>query len=81
MSVETVVFDAGARYGVHPTWENYAAELRYLMFDSDPEESARLCSKYQGNADIYVEATALGHQVGRSTMNVLRHRGQSPFFS
>lgn len=81
MTVETVVLDAGARYGIHPTWKSFDAELRYIMFEPDPKESARLREKYQSNSSVRVEASALGDRKGQSVMNVLRHHGQSSLFA
>ena len=52
MTVETVVLDAGARYGIHPTWNNFGGELRYIMFEPDPAESTRLRTKYQKNSSV-----------------------------
>lgn len=80
MTVETVVLDAGARYGIHPTWKNFGGELRYIMFEPDPKESVRLRSKYQKYPSVRVEACALGDRKGQSVMHVLRHHGQSSLF-
>lgn len=81
MSVETVVFDAGGRYGVHPTWRNFGGELTYIMFEPDQEESKRLAQKYYDDARIRIEACALGETHGESLIHVLSHRGQSSMFS
>jgi FkbM family methyltransferase len=81
MTVETVVLDVGARYGIHPTWRGFGGELRYIMFEPDPVESTRLSQKYRERSDLKVEAVALGERRGQSLMKVLRHRGQSSMLS
>lgn len=81
MTIETVVLDAGARYGIHPTWKNFGGELRYIMFEPDLEESTRLRAKYLNNSSVQVEATALGDRKGQSVMHVLCHHGQSSLFA
>ncbi len=80
MTIETVVIDAGARYGIHPSWKNFGGELRYVMFEPDSAESIRLRLKYQNNSNIQVVASALGDRNGQQVMHVLRHHGQSSLF-
>ncbi|MBN2781757.1 MAG: FkbM family methyltransferase [Campylobacterales bacterium] len=58
-NIETVVIDAGARYGLHPTWKPFKGELSYHMFDPDTDETDRLKHKYfddEGRVFIYDQA-------------------------
>ncbi len=72
----TQVIDAGARYGLHPTWRAYDAPLGYHMFEPDPAEAERLRAKYSSQADsIVVHQMALGETAGTVTLNIMRHRG------
>lgn len=77
----TTVLDAGGRYGVHPTWKGFGGELRYVMFEPDRDEAARLAAKYRHRPEVTVEAQALGAEPGCLTLRVLRHRGQSSAFA
>ena len=72
----TAVVDAGARYGIHPTWRGVEAPLAYTMFEPEPREAARLAAKYANRDDVTVEAKALG-AVPDSTLTlwITAHRG------
>lgn len=76
----TVVLDAGARYGMHPTWKAFQGDLRYVMFEPDRDEAARLARKYSGRPAVEVVAKALSDQPGTLTIHSLRHKGQSSVY-
>ncbi len=81
MSVKTTVLDAGARYGIHPTWKGYGGELNYVMFEPDREEAQRLAQSYaQSRPDVRVENKALGESSGELEMQIYRHHGQSSHY-
>ena len=42
----TVVLDIGARFGPHPSFNNYEAPIRYILVEADPEEADRLAAVY-----------------------------------
>lgn len=71
----TTVVDAGGRYGLHPTWAGFPGRLRYVSFEPDPEEAARLAQL--GLPDFEVHALALGNRDGEATLSMTRHRGCS----
>lgn len=74
----TVVMDVGARYGMHPTWRNYAGKIKYLMFEPDTEEANRL--RTQLDKDTFeIFETALDSEEGERTFHLLKHRGLSSF--
>jgi FkbM family methyltransferase len=77
---ETLVVDAGGRYGVHPSWQSFQGDLRYFLFEPDVTEATRLAQKYAPAQNIQVVAQALGEKPGQVTINVLRHHGQSTVF-
>jgi FkbM family methyltransferase len=79
-AVETLVVDAGGRYGIHPSWQDFKGDLRYFLFEPDVAEANRLAQKYAGARNIEVIAQALGDKPGNVTINVLRHHGQSTVF-
>lgn len=73
-----VVVDAGARYGVHPSWRGYDAELLYFAVEPDAEEAARL----RANApfeDYVVIEDALDAQDGERDFHLTKHRALSSF--
>ncbi len=70
------VVDAGARYGMHPTWRGVEAPIRYTMFEPEPGEAERLAAKYRDRADVEIVAKALGQVPdGRLTLWLTAHRG------
>lgn len=72
----THVVDAGARYGIHPSWRGFEAPLAYTMYEPEPQEAARLAAKYAGRAEVTVLPRALG-SVPDSTLTLwlTAHRG------
>ena len=76
---QTTAADVGARYGIHPTWNNYDAPIRHIAFEPDPEEAARLRDIYDqtGNFIYEVEETALDAKKGKRDFYLLKHRGLS----
>jgi FkbM family methyltransferase len=72
------VIDAGGRYGLHPTWKPFRGELRYVLFEPDATEGARLRDKYAARADeIVVEDQALAERDGSLTIHFFRNRAMS----
>lgn len=65
---------------MHPSWQKYEGEIRYVLFEPDTREAQRLAEKYAGAKSIEVVAQALSEKPGHLTINVLRHRGQSTAF-
>lgn len=75
----TVVADIGARYGMHPSWNGFDAPMRYIAFEPDAEEAARLRTIY-GKTPVFsyeVHETALDKQKGTRDFHLLKHRGLS----
>lgn len=76
--VATTVLDAGARYGLHPSWKPFTGELCYLLFEPDQEEAKRLRVKYRARKDeIVVEAKGLLDRNGKATIAIFRNRAMS----
>jgi FkbM family methyltransferase len=74
----TTVLDAGARYGMHPSWRNFCGDLRYIAFEPDPEEAERL-RKHNDECSMEVVESALYNRVGEFDFHLLAHRGMSSF--
>jgi len=74
----TTVVDIGARYGMHPSWNGFGGDMRYIAFEPDSEEAERL---RQANCDgkfEVIEAAVLNKE-GEFDFNLLVHRGMSSF--
>lgn len=77
----TIVADIGARYGIHPSWNDFQAPLRYIAFEPDSEEAARLRTLYDQTRWFQYEVmeTALDRESGERDFHLLKHRGLSSF--
>jgi FkbM family methyltransferase len=77
----TIVADVGARYGIHPSFRRYDAPMRYLAFEPDADEAARLRGAGRGGPHMNYEVfeVALDRQSGVRDFYLLRHRGLSSF--
>lgn len=75
---KTTVLDAGARYGMHPSWDPFLGEMEYLAFEPDTEEAVRLRENNDPAVFKVIEA-ALYHKAGVFDFNLLKHRGMSSF--
>ncbi len=69
-----VVVDAGARYGLHPSWEPAAAIAQFHLFEPEPVEAARLDDKYSGMPNIEIHNMALDQQPGVLKFELRQHR-------
>jgi len=76
--LKTTVLDAGARYGMHPSWNNFLGEMEYLAFEPDTEEADRLRENNDPDVFKVIEA-ALYNKTGVFDFNLLKHRGMSSF--
>ena len=54
-----VILDAGARYGLHPTFESLKELAEFHLFEMDETECERLQKKYREQKNITVHPTAL----------------------
>jgi FkbM family methyltransferase len=69
-----VVVDAGARYGLHASWEPVAAIAQFHLFEPEPVEAARLDDKYSGRPNIKIHNMALDQQPGVLKFELRQHR-------
>lgn len=58
----TTVIDAGAHYGMHPSWQAFGGDLQYFAFEPDEEEARRLGGQRRESFEVI--ARALGRQAG-----------------
>ncbi len=74
----TTVIDAGARYGIHPTWRQYKAPIYYYAFEPDETECENL-KKIESSKWFSVYNLALYDSKAIKPFNITRHRGLSSF--
>jgi len=74
----TTVIDAGARYGMHPSWSGYGGDLLYFAFEPDRDEADRIRTQ-SPRPGFEVIPKALSREGGERNLHVTRHRGCSSF--
>lgn len=74
----TTVVDIGARYGMHPSWNGFGGEVKYIAFEPDAEEAERLRQTNKNNSFEVIEGAVLDKE-GEFDFNLLVHRGMSSF--
>ena len=72
-----LVVDAGARYGLHPSWRDTRDICEFHLFEPEPIEANRLKLRYQDSENIFVYAKALAAENGQRTLTVRSHPGLS----
>jgi len=78
--IECVVVDAGARYGLHPSWAEMRGIVRFHLFEMDPSEAARLTAKYAKEPTITVHPLALFSSETEIQFNVSQHRALNSMY-
>jgi FkbM family methyltransferase len=74
MSIKCVVIDAGARYGLHPSWAELRGLVEFHMFEMDGQEAERLQRKYRNDPLIAVYPLALYSSDTTLRYRVSHHR-------
>ena len=72
-----IVVDAGARYGLHPSWRDARDTCQFHLFEPEPIEANRLKFRYQDSKNIFVYAKALAAKNEMRRLTVRTHRGLS----
>jgi FkbM family methyltransferase len=78
--LDCVVVDAGARYGLHPSWAELRGIAEFHLFEMDEDEAARLTKKYEGDARITVYPIALYSSDSTLKFRVSEHRALNSVF-
>jgi FkbM family methyltransferase len=77
-TIETIVIDAGGRYGLHPTWKSFSGELKYYLFEPDIIEAQRLIKKYANRSDeITIVDNALLDKECMTNLFIFHNRAMS----
>jgi len=69
-----VVVDAGARYGLYPSWEPAAAIAQFNLFACELVEAARLDDKCSGMPRNQIHNMAIDRQPGMLKFELKQHR-------
>jgi FkbM family methyltransferase len=78
--VRCVVVDAGARYGLHPTWADLRGVAEFHMFEMDKVEADRLAAKYKADANIRIYPVALYSSDTTLKFTVTEHQALNSVF-
>lgn len=76
----TIVIDAGGRYGMHPSWNDFQANLHYVSFEPDKEEAERLAVNSPGDW-FQAIPLALDKSSGLRRLHITKHRGLCSFLA
>jgi FkbM family methyltransferase len=79
-NIPCVVLDAGARYGLHPTWAGLRGVAEFHLFEMDEVEANRLKAKYQNDRDIKVYPIALYSTDATLEFGISEHQALNSLF-
>lgn len=74
----TTVIDAGARYGMHPSWHAFNGDLIYFAFEPDSNECDRL-TRLNKLSEFIVVNKALAKESGNKDLYITKHKGYCSF--
>ena len=77
---ECFVVDAGARYGLHPSWRLAESFARFDLYEAEPIEAERLTRKYANRSNLSIHQVALAEGPGELEFELRRHRALSSSF-
>ena len=80
MGLNCVVIDAGARYGLHPSWAELQGLADFHLFEMDIDEAHRLERKYLSDSRVKVYPIALYGSDMVLTYHVNQHQGLNSIF-
>jgi FkbM family methyltransferase len=79
-NMSCVVLDAGARYGLHPTWADLRGVVDFHLFEMDEVEASRLKAKYQNDRGITVYPFALYSSDATLEFAISEHQALNSLF-
>ena len=80
MTLSCIIIDAGARYGIHPTWMEIKDNAEFHLFEVDETEAQRLKKKYELSHNINIHNIALFSEQKKISLFKRDHRGLNSFF-
>jgi FkbM family methyltransferase len=78
--INCVVLDAGARYGLHPTWADLRNVAEFHLFEMDEVEADRLRNKYRNDANIKIYPVALYSSDATLEFSISEHQALNSLF-
>jgi FkbM family methyltransferase len=81
MKIDCVVVDGGARYGLHPTWNELRGIAEFHLFEMDVQEAERLRRKYKNDPTIIVYPLGLYREDTVLKFTVNEHRALNSLFA
>ena len=72
-----LLVDAGARYGLHPSWRDARDICEFHLFEPEPIEATRLKVRYERSENITVHALALADKSSARKLTLRKHLGLS----
>ena len=72
-----LVVDAGARYGLHPSWRDARDICEFHLFEPEPVEANRLKIRYENSANISIHSKALAAKNEMRRLTIRSHLGLS----
>ena len=81
LSSPVVIIDAGARWGVMPSWSALGSQVNVIGFEPEPDEAQELQSRYRSDSRIEIVAKALGSGAGKIPLQVTPEAAGSSFYT
>jgi FkbM family methyltransferase len=78
--ITCTVIDAGARYGIHPTWKNFLDVIQFHLFEIDSTETKRLSEMYASYPNIKIHNHALHSTKGHVKFKLRQHKGLTSLY-
>jgi FkbM family methyltransferase len=71
------IVDAGARYGIHPSFKSIFDISRFYLFEPEPIEFNRLVKKFSENSNVKVSNLALSNRKDNLKLRINQHTALS----
>jgi FkbM family methyltransferase len=80
--IELTVLDIGARYGIHPSFEDLCSldVAQFHLFEMDVQEAERLKTKYKSSKNIYIYPIALWSESEKRKSYEFSHNALNSLF-
>ena len=75
--VKINIIDIGARYGIHPTWQEFKNEGNFYLIDADKSECSKLKRKYSKFKNVKIFNNAISDKKKTIYLNILKNPAMS----
>ena len=80
MKIKLNIIDAGARYGIHPSFKKLTKIANFHLFEADNIEWKRLKKKYKKNSNIKIYPVALFSSAKKLKFEIREHKGLNSIY-